>query len=125
MAQWAEEAKRRESKRIINDLFTKNSLLSLSDMMRLDVRNIKETEKMSLRALRSKEGEPGLLFLSGDNLVNIYYVQAVSLVGFLVERHGAESFTVFCRSLRDGKPMEEALRAAYPPAYPGYPGAGE
>ena len=114
VAQWAEEAKRRESKRIINDLFTKNSLLSLSDMMRLDVRNIKETEKMSLRALRSKEGEPGLLFLSGDNLVNIYYVQAVSLVGFLVERHGAESFTVFCRSLRDGKPVEEALRAAYP-----------
>ncbi len=114
VAQWAEEAKRRESKRIINDLFAKNSLLSLADMMRLDVRNIKDVEKMYLRSMRAKDGEQGLLVLTADNLVNIYYVQAVSLVGFLVERHGAESFTVFCRSLRDGKPVEESLRAAYP-----------
>ena len=114
VAQWAEEAKRRESQRIINDLFAKNSLISLSDMMRLDVRNIKDSEKMSLRALRAKDAEPGLLFLSGDKLVNIYYVQAVSLVGYLIERHGTESFTVFCRQLRDGKSLEEALRAGYP-----------
>jgi len=43
-----------------------------------------------------------------------FYIQAASVVSFLIEKHGAGDFIHFCRQLRDGKPLEEALRFAYP-----------
>jgi len=53
-------------------------------------------------------------FLSADNLVNTYYIQAVSLVGFLIGTYGSENFAGFCRQLRDGKNLDEALKFTYP-----------
>jgi hypothetical protein len=43
-----------------------------------------------------------------------FYPQAGSLVGFLVDVHGSERFTKFCRQLRDGRALEDALRFTYP-----------
>ncbi len=43
-----------------------------------------------------------------------FYIQAASVVSFLIDRHGASSFVHLCRQLRDGKPLDEALRFAYP-----------
>jgi hypothetical protein len=34
-------------------------------------------------------------------------------VGFLIEKYGSTSFADFCRQLRDGKSMEEAIKFAY------------
>ncbi len=114
VAQWAEEAKRPQVKEYARTLYENDSALSVTDMMKLDVRRVSSGEKVFVRSTRTKSGEPGVLFLSGDQLVNAYYMQAVSMVGFLLEKYSASDFATFCRNLRDGDSFEEALRAAYP-----------
>jgi hypothetical protein len=59
-----------------------------------------------------------VLFLSTEKLIQTYYVQSASLVGFLIEKHGSADFAHFCRQLRDGKSTEEALKATYPLRFP-------
>lgn len=114
VAQWSEQAKRQEMKSMVQQLFEKDSLLSLEDMMKLDIRNVTDKDRVYIRSTRTKEGDKGVLFLSGDNLINTYYLQSVSLVGFLIEKYGSDRFTDFCRHLRDGKTIEDALKFAYP-----------
>ncbi len=41
------------------------------------------------------------------------YAQAVTLVGYLIEKHGATKFALLCRQLRDGKSIDEALSFVY------------
>ncbi len=114
VAQWAEEARREEMKFKVQQLFEKDSLLSLEDMMRLDIRNVTEKDRVYIRSTRTKENDKGVVFLSGDNLITTYYLQSVSVVGFLIEKYGSERFADFCRQLHDGKTIEEALKFAYP-----------
>ncbi len=95
VSQWAEEPKRRAVKEVMRRFLSEGKLLSLSAMMKLDVRE-----------LPAGKGH--------EELIDVFYVQSVSLVGFLIERYGSLSFAEFCRGLRDGKGVEEALRAAYP-----------
>ena len=45
--------------------------------------------------------------------VTRFYMQAASVVGFLVSVYGGERFGNFCRSLRDGKTVEDAFAEAY------------
>jgi len=91
VAQWMEPHKREMIKTVIGRLAETGKLLSLNQMMTLDVR---------------KSNDP--------DFVQIYYVQAVSLVGFLITKYSASRFTNFCRQLRDGKTIEDSLRFAYP-----------
>ena len=49
-----------------------------------------------------------------EEVANLFYLEAASLIDFLVERYGAEGFIAFCRQLRDGKNLDEALKFAYP-----------
>ena len=114
VAQWEEEAKRKQIKAMSRQLFNNDSVLSLEDMMKLDIRHITQTDRVYIRSTLTKSGERGVLFLSGDNLINTYYIQAVSLVGFLIEKYGSYAFAAFCRELRDGKSLEDALKFAYP-----------
>ena len=92
VAQWEEEANRPEKLRMVKALYDHGGLLSLAEMMRLNINAVK----------------------NDDRLVAAYYVQSVSLVGFLLETYGADEFAAFCRELRDGKTMDEALASAYP-----------
>ncbi|MEI6147912.1 MAG: hypothetical protein WCS01_02365 [bacterium] len=48
-----------------------------------------------------------------------YYRQSASVVGFLISEFGGERFGSFCRALRDGKKVEDALKAAYADQVPG------
>lgn len=114
VAQWTEEAKRSAYKAMSKAYLGKNILLSLEDMMRLDIRNLNETERIHIRSIGKANSGRVILFIGGDELVSAYYLQAVSIVGFLIEKYGAASFTDFCRELRDGKSMQEALSRAYP-----------
>ncbi len=91
VAQWSEQPKRKNIKLTAKEFYKKESLLSIEDMMKLDIRNVKD-----------------------KNLVSTYYLQSVSLVGFLIERYGSDRFAQFCRQLRDGKTLVEALKFAYP-----------
>jgi hypothetical protein len=114
VAQWEEEAKRPQIKKVAKDYFDKDNLMSINDIMKLNILNLKSQNGLFIRPTRTKEGKPGVIFLSSNNLVEIYYLQSASLVGYLIERFGSESFSAFCRELRDGKGVEEALSIAYP-----------
>jgi hypothetical protein len=114
VAQWAEKNKRDYIKKLIKKAYEEDRLLSLEDLMRLDIRNIRAKEEVYVRSTTSKNGEPRVLFLSGDSLINLYYLESVSLVGFLIETFGSDSFSHFCRQLRDGKRINEALTSTYP-----------
>lgn len=114
VAQWEEETKRNDIKLMVKRLYEADNLLSIEDMMRLDIRNMKDKNIVYIRPTRTKNGDPATLFLSLDKLINTYYIESVSLVGFLIERYGSNSFAEFCRQLRDGKALEDALKFAYP-----------
>jgi hypothetical protein len=114
VAQWSEIAKRDIRKNAILELFSEDKVLKIEDLMRLDVRNIKNKDKITIRIIRTRDNKDGVLFVDKGNLVKIFYLEAVSIVDFLVDRYGSDRFAHFCRQLRDGKSMEEALAFAYP-----------
>ena len=114
VAQWAEEPKRGQIKAYARHLYANDQLLSVVDMMKLDVRRVTENDRLYIRSSKTKQNEAGVLFLSGDTLINTYYLQSASLVGFLIERYGSDNFAEFCRQLREGKSLEEAFRFSYP-----------
>ena len=47
-------------------------------------------------------------------LVQRFYQQSVNIVGFLISTYGGDRFGRFCRELRDGRPLSDALKFAYP-----------
>ena len=91
VAQWEEPMKRAMSKKIARYLVATGKDFHTQDLMMTDVRTLQDEEK-----------------------VHNFYMQSVSLVDYLVKSYGGQSFTEFCRALRDGKKFEEALRSAYP-----------
>ncbi|MBN1405354.1 MAG: hypothetical protein JW946_02420 [Candidatus Omnitrophica bacterium] len=113
VAQWAEYSKRNFMKSQVKNIFDANSIMLVNDMMKVDFKYIQLKDVLYIRATLTKEGEPGVVFLTGDELIKNYYIQAFSMVSFLVEKYGAERFSHFCRELRDGKSFEAGLNAAY------------
>jgi len=113
VAQWSEERKRQEMKAMIGNLYRTDSLLSLEDLMKLDIRLIRTDKGVYLRRIHTSKDADGVLLVSGEQLIKTYYLQAVSVVGFLIEKYGSDSFATFCRQLRDGKSLEDALKFAY------------
>ena len=113
VAQWTEEWKREAMKAAIKQLLSANSMISLKDMIKLDVRRVKEGESVKLHSIPDKDGNRKVIVYNAGDLIKTYYIQSVSLVGFLVERYGSNDFTKLCRELRDGKSLEGALRSTY------------
>jgi hypothetical protein len=91
VAQWQEPRKRELSKSMAKYLIENGKNLSIQEITSMDIRGSEDKE-----------------------MVNAFYMQAVSLVDFLVKQYGAQSFSGFCRQLRDGKSLDEALRFSYP-----------
>ncbi|HOW42504.1 MAG TPA: hypothetical protein P5110_03085 [Candidatus Omnitrophota bacterium] len=112
VAQWEEESLRPDIKRVSKLMFEKDSLLTLDDMMTLDVRTI-NPGSVYQRPTVTRSGQKAVIVLSGDALVNHFYVEASSLVGFFIERFGSLEFAKFCRQLRDGNSFEQAVQAVY------------
>jgi len=46
--------------------------------------------------------------------VEAFYFEAVAITDFLISQFGSSSFLSFCRALRDGKALDEAISYAYP-----------
>ncbi|MFA5157314.1 MAG: hypothetical protein WC532_08065 [Candidatus Omnitrophota bacterium] len=114
IAQWAEKPDRNYIKAMASQAYKDNLVLPLEEMMVLDVRKIRADESIYINTVTTNDNRKGVLFLSGEKLVNAFYLQAVSLVDFLIVRFGSEKFIELCRQLRDGKSLEEALRFVYP-----------
>lgn len=90
VAQWQEPEKRALSRKVSFYLLTQGRHWPLQDLMSADLSKLSQEE------------------------IHFFYMQSVTVVDLLVRVYGAGAFTVFCRELRDGKTLEEALRAAYP-----------
>ena len=50
---------------------------------------------------------------AGPVITSKLYVQAATLVGFMIEKYGPTKFITFCRQLRDGHNIDESLSFAF------------
>jgi hypothetical protein len=91
VAQWEEPEKRSQIKRAIKSVYAGNDAMPLDQFTAFDITRVKD-----------------------ETLVRNYYIQAMSLVDFMVGEYGSDRFVIFCRNLRDGKTLEDALRFSYP-----------
>lgn len=91
VAQWEEKGKRQFVKAKMRELLKYHEPIPIDRMMILKI---------------------GLI--DNETIVELFYVQAVSLIDFLITEHGPDNFVFFCRQLRSGKDVNEALRFAYP-----------
>ena len=114
VAQWEERTDKSAIKGQIAGLYANDALLSIDDMMNLDIRAIKINDRIYIRMVPTSKNTKTVLFLDARHLVDTYYLQSASLVGFLIERFGSKEFAHFCRQLRDGKSVEQALIDTYP-----------
>jgi hypothetical protein len=80
----------------------------------MDMKKYADKNRVYIKSVRTRAGEPGVVFLSADNMISTFYLQSAGLIGFMIEKYGGERFAVFCRELRDGKQLEESLKSAYP-----------
>ena len=90
VAQWEEPAKRTIAKQIARSLIVNQKYYPIRDLTAMDIRNSKD-----------------------EGAVQFFYMESVTVVEFLIKRYGAQSFTEFCRQLRDGKSLDEALTFTY------------
>lgn len=89
VAQWL-EGKGKNSLASARILLIQGRLLSVKKLTSMDVKQV----------IASKD-------------VPAFYAQAVSIVQYLLEEHGARRFTTLCGHLRHGKAMNDALRFTY------------
>jgi hypothetical protein len=115
VAQWAEYTEtRNELQNKAKELLDKNSFLSIQDIFKQHIDYIKPGSKsIHWRRVRDSRDKWGILILSPDVLLNTFYIQSGSLVGFLVETYGSLRFADFCREIRDGRDIVEALLLVY------------
>ena len=91
VAQWEEEGKRELVKQRLIEILDHHSPIPMNRMMTLNIGKI-----------------------DNEFIVELYYLQAVSIIDFLFTRFGAERFIYLCRQLRDGKTIDDALQFAFP-----------
>ncbi len=91
-----EDGTRSEAGALVAEWVRRGDLIRIRELTAMDVTKVKDTA-----------------------LAKRFYLQSVSLVGYMIDKHGAESFQQFCKALRDGNALEESLRIAYGKAIPG------
>lgn len=91
VAQWMEPKKKSEVMWVMAQIIEDDKAIPLKKLMEMDIRKEEDNE-----------------------VVYIFYVEAASLVGFLIREYGSKQFAEFCRQLRDGKRLKTALTFAYP-----------
>jgi len=91
LAQWEERGKREGSLRLVRRLRDQNRLISLTALVRMEIRNVAD---------------------GGE--ADEFYAESVSVVEYLIHSQGADKFRLFCGQIRDGKTLDDALRFTYP-----------
>jgi hypothetical protein len=90
VAQWEETRRKQEILDLVRELITTKTYIPLRELTRI------------------RSGTDNNPVLAAK-----LYVQAASLVGFLIEKYGPSQFVLFCRQLRDGNSMDDALSFVY------------
>ncbi|MBN3039086.1 MAG: hypothetical protein JW869_06725 [Candidatus Omnitrophica bacterium] len=91
VAQWQEKGRLKEVNKELRREFKNHSPIPMERMMSLNI-----------------------AVITNEFIVDLYYLQAVSMVDFMITRYGSEKFVYFCRQLRDGKRIDNALKFTYP-----------
>ncbi|MCM8813475.1 MAG: hypothetical protein NC924_06030 [Candidatus Omnitrophica bacterium] len=115
VAQWAEQAKKDERRALMRELVAQGVAVPLVRLTAANAQNLHAQVLIAVPATVSAREQSGRI-VTVDNFspVALFYLQAFSLVDFLIQSQGAAAFTGFCRQLRDGKKLDEALRFSYP-----------
>lgn len=92
VAQWEEPAKRAVVRQVMKSVLEKGKALTIEQLMAFTLGGKEEDEEA----------------------VTNFYIQAVSVIDFLIREYGSQNFIHFCRQLRDGKSLNEALKFTYP-----------
>jgi len=95
VAQWEEKKRREWAVGVVKELVKDRDYIPLARLTQMDL----STEHDS-------------------DLSRKLYSQAASLVGFLMTEYGGSKFTLFCRQLRDGKNINDALSFVYTGSIP-------
>lgn len=90
VAQWEEKDRKRWALDITRQLVKEKDYIPIAELMRIDTKDERNFE-----------------------LSRKFYAQAISLINYLIEEYGGTRFSLFCRQLRDGKSMDEALSFVY------------
>jgi len=90
VAQWEEKYKKKIAINAVKMLIKEGSIIPIAELTHTDIR-VKED----------------------STLARNFYAEAATVIGFLIDRFGGTRFTQFCRELRDGKDMNDALSSAY------------
>lgn len=53
-------------------------------------------------------------FAMSNETVQLFYLEAFSIVDFLIKEFGKDSFVLFCQNLRDKRDLERAIASSYP-----------
>jgi hypothetical protein len=53
-------------------------------------------------------------FAVNSETVQLFYLEAFSIVDFLIKEFGKDSFVLFCQNLRDKRDLERAIASGYP-----------
>ncbi|MDD5018837.1 MAG: hypothetical protein PHH75_07445 [Candidatus Omnitrophica bacterium] len=108
---WTTSQKNQLIQNSAKKLYERDAILSLDDITNFNIQDIGNFRYV--KKVQTKDGSTAILILSPEQLINTFYLQAASLVGFMRERYGQDRFARFCRDLRDEKPLEKALQSAY------------
>jgi len=90
VAQMHEKNKQAVANQIMRDAVSKGQYLAFSDLLQQDIRSEQDVIK-----------------------VRIFYAQSISIIDFLLRSYGSNKFGQFCHHLKNGKNLEQALRATY------------
>jgi len=116
VAQWAEDKETQDQlRKLASDILKKEGLLPMADMILLNIKYVtRNPDRLHFRLKRNVKGKYAVVILSPDVLLNTFYIEAGSLVGYLIETFGARRFATLCRELSRDKATSNALRSAYP-----------
>lgn len=90
VACYLEQAKRIGSEKLVLDALGNKTFIPLEDLGKIDAASLRQYAN-----------------------ANLFYAESISIVTYLVDKFGARAFNDFCRKLKDGKSLDDALSFAY------------
>jgi hypothetical protein len=54
------------------------------------------------------------LLMKDEARVSLFYLEAISILNYLIKEFGKDSFVLFCQNLRDKRDLDRAFASAYP-----------
>ncbi len=91
VASYQEKTKRYAATTIVKEYISKNKLMTMEQLSR-----IKNPDDIA----------------TGD-IADVFYIEAVSLIHFLITNHGNYRFAMLCKELKDGNSLDNALSKTY------------